>query len=65
VEAERLLRRAVELQPSSYDLLFALADFLLRQGRLADVGPLADRLVAIDPTRPEAGQLRSLAMGRR
>ena len=63
-EAERLLRRAVELEPSSYDHLFALADFLLRQGRLAEVGPIADRMAAIDPARPEAAQLRSLA-GRR
>jgi predicted CXXCH cytochrome family protein len=63
-EAERMLRRAVELEPSSYDLIFALADFLLRRGRLAEVGPLAERMVAIDATRPEAGQLRSL-VGRR
>ena len=40
--------------------LFALADFLLRKGRLAEVGPLADRMAAIDPARPEAGQLRGL-----
>ena len=59
-----MLRRAVELEPSSYDFLFALADFLLRKGRLAEVGPLADRMAAIDPARPEAGQLRGL-LGRR
>ena len=64
-EAEGMLRRAVELEPSNYDFLFALGDFLLRQGRFADVGPIADRLAAIDPSRPEAGQLRSFATGRR
>ena len=64
-EAERMLRRAVELDPSGYDLVFALGDFLLRQGRLAEVGPLADRLAAIDPSRSEAGQLRTLAANRR
>jgi tetratricopeptide (TPR) repeat protein len=64
-EAERMLRRAVELDPSSYDLVFALGDFLLRQRRFADVGPIADRLAAIDPSRPEAGQLRSVAGVRR
>jgi tetratricopeptide (TPR) repeat protein len=58
-EAERLLRRAVELEPSNYDLVFALGDFLLRQGRLSEVGPIADRMTALDPTRPEAAQLRS------
>jgi predicted CXXCH cytochrome family protein len=63
-EAERLLRRAVELEPSSYDLVFALGDLLLGQRRFAEVGPIADRLAAIDPTRPEAAQLRSRA-GRR
>jgi tetratricopeptide (TPR) repeat protein len=58
-EAERMLRRAVELEPSSYDLLFALGDFLLRQRRLAEVGAVADRLAAIDATRPEAALLKS------
>jgi Flp pilus assembly protein TadD len=48
-EAERTLRRAAELEPSNCDLAFALGDFLLRQGRLADVGPIADRMAAIDP----------------
>ena len=42
-------RQAAELDPSNCDLAFALGDFLLRQGRLADVGPIADRMAAIDP----------------
>ena len=52
---------APEIEPSSYDLVFALGDFLLRQRRFADVRAIADRLAAIDPSRPEAGQIRSLA----
>jgi len=56
-----MLRRAVELEPASYDLVFALGDFLLRRGRLAEVGEVADRMAAIDATRPEAAQLRSRA----
>ncbi len=63
-EAERMLRRAVELEPSSYDFAFALGDFLLRQGRLAEVGAVADRMAAIDASRPEAAQLRSRATSR-
>jgi len=63
-DAERMLRRAVELEPSSYDALFALADFLLRKGRLGEAGGLADRMAALDPSRPEAGQIRGL-LGRR
>lgn len=63
-EAEKLLRRSVELEPGSYDFVFALADFLLRRGKLAEVAPLADRMAAIDPTRPEAGQIKGL-LGRR
>jgi hypothetical protein len=55
----------VELEPSNYDVVFALGDFLLRQRRFADVGAIADRLAAIDPSRPEAGQLKSLADGPR
>jgi len=35
-------------------------DFLLRSGRFAEVGPLADRMAALDPARPEAGQLREM-----
>ena len=54
-----MLRRAVALEPSSYDLVFGLGHFLLLKGRLAEVGPIADRLNAIDPTRPEVAQLRS------
>lgn len=63
-EAEAMLRRAVAIEPAGYDLLFALADFLLRRGdsaRMAEVAAIADRMAAIDPSRAEAGQLRSLA----
>ena len=59
-----MLRRAVELEPSSYDFAFALGDFLLRRGRFAEVVEVADRMTAIDASRPEAAQLRSRA-GRR
>jgi predicted CXXCH cytochrome family protein len=59
VEAERMLRHAVLLEPSSYDILFALGDFLLRRGRPAEVATIAARLETIDPTRPEAAQLKS------
>jgi Flp pilus assembly protein TadD len=64
VEAEKLLRRAAELEPSSYDVVFALADFLLQRGKLVEAGVLADRMAAIDPARPEAGQLKGM-LGRR
>ncbi len=66
-EAEAMLRRAVALEPASYDLLFALGDFLLRQGnpaQLAEVAAIADRMSMIDPRRPEAAQLLSLAAHR-
>ena len=65
-EAEAMLRRAVEIEPAGYDLLFALADFLLRQGgpsRLDEVAAIADRMSATDPSRPEAGQLRAVLQG--
>jgi hypothetical protein len=42
-----------------YDPVFALAASLLHLGRFAEVGPLADRLAALDPSRPEAAQLRN------
>ena len=60
-----MLRRAVERSTRrATTSLFALADFLLRKGKLAEVGPLADRMAAIDPARPEAAQLKGL-LGRR
>ena len=58
-EAERMLRRAVDLEPANYDFVFAVGDFLLQRGRLAELGAIADRLASIDPSRPEAAQLRS------
>jgi predicted CXXCH cytochrome family protein len=63
-EAEAMLRRAVAIEPSGYDLQFALADFLLRQGgpsAIDEVAAIAGRMSAIDPSRPEADQLRNLA----
>jgi Flp pilus assembly protein TadD len=63
-EAERLLRRAVAMEPSSYDSLFALGDLLLRLGRKEEVGSIADRMAVIDSTRPEAAHLRSRLGGR-
>jgi hypothetical protein len=39
--AELMLRRAGEVEPSSYDALFALGDFLLRKGRFEDVRLIA------------------------
>jgi tetratricopeptide (TPR) repeat protein len=63
-EAEAMLRQAVAADPTGYDLLFALGDFLLRRGRLDEARSIADRMAAIDPARPESTQLRSLAEGR-
>jgi len=60
-----MLRRAVELDPSSYDSLFALAELLLCLGRLVEVGPLAERMASLDPLRPEAGQIRAQLGGQR
>ena len=67
-EAEAMLRRAVAIEPSAYDLQFALGDFLLRQGgpsAIDEVAAIAARMSAIDPSRPEAGQLRAVLGGTR
>ncbi len=50
-----MLRRAVELEPSSYDFAFALGDFLLRRGRLAEVGEVADRMAGDRRHPPRSG----------
>jgi Flp pilus assembly protein TadD len=53
VEAERELRKAVELGPQEPDMLFNLAFFLIEVGRLPDARPYLERLIAVekDPER--------------
>ena len=48
-EAHRALSRAVELEPTNLDSLFALADHALKRGRLQEALALADRLIAAHP----------------
>lgn len=47
--AERELRTAVELAPSSLEALHAMADHLVRRGRLAEALPLARQMVEGHP----------------
>jgi Flp pilus assembly protein TadD len=63
-EAGRALRRAVELDPASPDLLFALGDFELRRGRFSEAEACADRILAARPGDSNARALKSLAASR-
>ena len=48
-EAEAELELALAIEPVNPAMLAALADHLLRRGRLDEARPLAERLVALDP----------------
>jgi tetratricopeptide (TPR) repeat protein len=58
--AEAALRRALELQPENLDFLHALADHLLRRGRLSEAGAVADRIVTLFPDHPLGHRLRTM-----
>jgi Flp pilus assembly protein TadD len=58
-DAERALRRAVELDPAGLDVLYALADHLVRQGRLAEAVPVADRMIEPHPDQPVGRDLKA------
>jgi tetratricopeptide (TPR) repeat protein len=63
-EAERELGRALELEPSSLDYLFALADHYLKRGRPADALPLAERMIEAHPEQRIGHDVKSFAEGR-
>ncbi len=63
-DAERELRRAVELDPNGHDPLLALADHLARRGRTGEALVFADRLAAAHPESPAGRQIRQALTGR-
>ena len=48
-EAETALQRAVDLDPSSFDFMYALADHYVKRGELRKALPLAERIVSANP----------------
>ena len=48
-EAEAALRSALELEPQSYDYLYALLEFYYRRGRFEKAMVYADRMIEIHP----------------
>lgn len=63
-EAERALERALELDPSSAELLCAPGDFQLRRGRFGEAEACADRILGASPDDPGARALKALAASR-
>jgi len=55
--AERVLRRVLRLRPTSSGALFALERVLRAQGRVGEVLPVADSLLARDPSASGVRQL--------
>lgn len=60
-KSESYLRRAVEHDPSDARALYALSSVLEMQGRRMDAGPIADRLLALDPGLVHAHVVKALA----
>ena len=51
-EAEAALQRTLEIEPDNLDFLYALAEFYIKRGRLADAKPLVERMVSKYPSNP-------------
>jgi predicted CXXCH cytochrome family protein len=56
--AESALLHAVELEPDDLDYLFALADFYIKRGFFSKALPIADRMIAADPTNPAGRDIK-------
>jgi tetratricopeptide (TPR) repeat protein len=50
-EAETALLRAVQIEPENIDFLTAAAEYYLKRKQFAKAKPMAERIVAIHPTR--------------
>ena len=59
-EAERSLRRALQLQPDELDYLHAYADLLMRTGRIDEAIAVADRIVELYPNASIGHQLKQM-----
>jgi tetratricopeptide (TPR) repeat protein len=57
-EAETALRRAVELEPSNFDAMYALADHYVKRGEYRKALPIAERMIAAEPTNPAGGRIK-------
>jgi tetratricopeptide (TPR) repeat protein len=60
-EAEGALLRALDVEPESEDFLFALGDHYFRRGILERALEVADQLLTVSPTHPQAQQLKAAA----
>jgi tetratricopeptide (TPR) repeat protein len=57
--AETALLRAVELEPDNLDYLYALADHYVKRGFFSRALPIADRMIAADPSNPAGQNIKS------
>jgi tetratricopeptide (TPR) repeat protein len=63
-EAERALSRALEIEPESFDFLYALADFYVKRERVDAASRIAERLLAAHPEHPFARQVKAWVQAR-
>jgi tetratricopeptide (TPR) repeat protein len=57
-EAETALQRAVELAPLDFDVMYALADHYVKRGEYQKALPIAERMLAAEPTNPAGGRIK-------
>jgi tetratricopeptide (TPR) repeat protein len=48
-EAETALRRALELEPSNFDILYAVADFYLKRSRFSQAETIVGQIIKFYP----------------
>jgi tetratricopeptide (TPR) repeat protein len=58
-EAEEALQRALDLEPASFDFLFALADHYAKRGEFRKALPLAERMVSLQPGNAAARDMKA------
>ncbi|MBU3918214.1 tetratricopeptide repeat protein [bacterium] len=56
-EAEKAFTRALNLEPDNFDILYAIADFFIKRGRLNEAVPVAQALIKKHPGNKAGHQL--------
>ena len=64
-DAEPALKKALELEPTNMDYLYALADFYIKRNRVTEARKVAERMVAAHPDQRIGRDLMEMIERRR